>query len=368
MSTQLNIAFDPGSSLSKTFYQVDDGQPTSFLMEPECLEVSPASIHQRARTGVITPTNDAWIQFSKRGKNSSSCFAIGLLAKQLRATPKLREVKYKSAILKLLTVIGAICETERITEEVIELSVVFMLPWSELSDKAAMQEEIRAKSKKFYFRDQEIRCELERIAVAAEGGGFAFHLMNEHGQDWFTSRSQICTLMLGHRNSSLLTFSMGRVDPRMSETTDLGFIQLVEKVQRQVSGYDNDELTKALYAIQDDISAENQTIQRLARQRDQDAGKKDFSSLASGIESSRLEYIQLIKDWLHNLTPHRSILCIGGGGGYYLHNFLSEHLDQHNIVWGDPSEPILATSEQLDDPSLNRRLIDVWYVFEYYYC
>lgn len=366
MSSQVKIAFDPGSSLTKAFYRVDDGQVTPFLIGSECLEVSAESIEERPKTGVVTPVNDAWVRLKKRGPGSSSCFAIGFLAEQLNASVQLREVKHKTAVLKLLAVIGGICEEEGIVEEDIELSVALMLPWNEFSDQATIKNEILTKSKRFYFRGQKIQCSVKNIVINAEGGGFVIHLLEKHGVNWFSSQSQICSLMIGHRNSSLLTFSIGKIDPKRSEATDLGFVQMVDKVRSRFSGYSREEMAKALYEIGDDISPNNKIVQRLVRRRYEDATSKEFDRLAMAIGLSRQEYIRLLKDWLKNLIDDPAVLCVGGGGGYYLRTFLSRYL-KRSLVLGSPSEPVLESAEKFSDPSLSRRLIDVWYVFEYYY-
>lgn len=377
MSSKLEVAFDPGSSLTKSFYRVDEGTPRAFLMTPEVLKVPVESVRRKPAAGVITPNNDAWIRFTQRGPTSSECFVVGLLAKQLSAdaSAQMRNLKHENAFVKLLALVGAISETEQIIsdepDQAIQLSVCIALPWGEFSDKERLEEVVKKRIGKFFFRDKQVNCQLENLAVTVEGSGFALNSLQSKGSDWFSSQERMYCLMLGHRNSSLITFQSGRVDPQCSETTDLGFIQIVEKVKEQVSGLSPEDLSSYLYKIEDDTSPENIDLKDLMSLRTQavEASKGDLQEAAKVIDIARKEYFQLFGDWIGNLTKKPGTMYIGGGFGYYLRHFLADckPLKRQDLIWGKPSPFIHEASARFGDASLNRRLIDSWYLFDYFY-
>ena len=318
--------------------------------------------------GVATPMNSAWLKTRRR---DSTCVVVGQLAQQFRASVSFQRLKYEDAVAKLLAAIGVIvqCEEEEIESmEPIQISVAALLPLSEFSDRERFEQQLERRLRSFYFRDQLIRAELADIYVMPEGSGFAFNLLREFGERWFAAREAVCCLMLGHRNSSLLIFRHGRIDLSASRTADLGFVQLVDKVIERSSGQDRRSLTRVLYELDDDPSPENSLLRSLAKSRQSRNIKREVSELSRVIQIARQEYWQLVKGWMEEFLPTRvDYVCIGGGTSYYLRDPLNDFLGWADPAWVEPSDMVSHIADELEDPSLRRRLGDVWSVFYQYF-
>lgn len=360
----IKIAFDPGSSATKVVYQINSNQPNVMLMEPEIIELPVTSIEQRSHSsaGVVTPINDAWLKLRAR---DDSCFAVGFLAQQFQASMQLDQLKYESAIIKALSVIGAIIQRESL-EGSINLHLAVLLPLGEFADKDKFKKQLTKQSRHIYFRDQHIQPSIKSIIVSPEGSGFAMAQLQHKGQDWFVRREAVCSLMLGHRNSSLLTFNHGQIDMSASGTTDLGFVQLVDKVISKTSGQDRRSLTRTIYEIGNNIASDKPLLRSLVKSRHVGNIDEEAKQIAEAIQTARQEYWQLLKKWLNGILPTRiDSLCIGGGAGYYLRYEIKEHLEWADPSWGDAdlANTIANAVKQFEDPSLKHRLIDVWSIF-----
>ncbi|NEQ29549.1 MAG: ParM/StbA family protein [Leptolyngbya sp. SIO4C5] len=360
----IKIAFDPGSSVTKVVYQIDSNKPCVLLMEPEVIKVPVESVEQRtySSAGVVTPVNDAWLKFRARDDN---CFAVGFLAQQFKASIQLDQLKYEAAIVKALATIGAVVQREALKESV-DVHLAVLLPLGEFADKEKFKEQLTKQARHIHFRDQHIQPNLESLMVSPEGSGFAMKLLREKGQDWFVRREAVCSLMLGHRNSSLLTFNHGQIDMNASSTTDLGFVQLVDKVIEKTSGQSRQSLTRTIYEIGNNISTENILLRSLAKSKQPKNIETEVDQIASAIKIAKQEYWQLLKEWLDGILPTRiDSLCIGGGAGYYLRHEIKSHLGWANPSWStrDMANTITDAVNQFEDPSLKHRLIDVWNIF-----
>lgn len=366
MATKIEVAFDPGTSITKCIYRVN-GEIHPLLMEPEVMELPAMSIEQHTHltAGVATPMNSAWLKVRRR---DPYCIAVGLLAREFRASVSLNRLKYEDAVAKLLAAIGVIVQREAIEDEVIQVSVAALLPLGEFSDRERFEQQLGRRLRSFYFRDQLIRAELADIYVMPEGSGFAFNLLREFGERWFAAREAVCCLMLGHRNSSLLIFRNGRIDLSASSTSDLGFVQLVDKVIERSSGQDRRSLTRVLYELDDDPSPDNPLLKSLAKSRQSRNIKREVCELSRVVQVARQEYWQLVKGWIEEFLPTRvDYVCIGGGASYYLRHPLNEFLGWSDPAWVEPADMVSHIAEELEDPSLRRRLGDVWSVFYQYF-
>ena len=368
MSQQIQIAFDPGSSATKAIYKLGGQTPHVILMEPEVIEVPLASIEQRSGygdAGIVTPVNDAWISFRQRDEN---CFAVGYLARQLRASINLNRLKYENALFKLLAVLGAVVQREQLDGSDISVWISVLLPLGEFADRERFEQQLKQQIRSFYFRGERIQADLQEVRINPEGGGFTLELLRDRGKEWFTSREAICSLMLGHRNSSALVFSRGQLNMSASGTTDLGFVQLVDKVIQKTSGQNRYSLTRTLYEIGNDISSNNLLLRSLAKSERSKNVEQEIDQIVEAISVARQEYWQILKSWIDSVLPNRvDKLCVCGGAGYYLRNEIQNHLGWADPLWGESSGIVWEAAERLEDPSLNRRLLDVWYIFQWYF-
>ena len=360
----IKIAFDPGSSVTKVVYQVDSNDLCVVLMEPEVIEVPIESVAQRnhSSAGVVTPINDAWLKF--RAKDDS-CFAVGFLAQQFKASMQLDQLKYEAAIVKALATIGAIIQREAL-EESVDVHLAVLLPLGEFADKERFKKQLTKQARHIHFREQHIQPSLKSLMVSPEGSGFVMKLLREKGQDWFVRREAVCSLMLGHRNSSLLTFNHGQIDMNASSTTDLGFVQLVDKVIAKTSGQSRQSLTRTLYEIGNNISTKEPLLRSLAKSRRSENIETEITQIADAVAIARREYWQLLQEWLDGVLPTRiDTLYIGGGAGYYLRDEIKSYLNWANPSWSTTNiaNTVANAVKQFEDPSLKHRLIDVWNIF-----
>jgi len=357
----IRVAFDPGSSLTKFIYSVGSDSPKLLTMAPETLKLSEKSvardISERSSVGVVNGINDAYLKYRKRDDN---VYVVGHLTHNLRAEVDLAQSKYESAVPKFLAAIGAILDKEGRDESEVEVIPIVLLPYNEFASRESFIQKLEERGKRYYFRDRKITLSFRSISVVPEGGGYLTALKAKHGEGWLEKREAVCVLMIGHRNASFLTFRHGRLDTTQSQTSDWGFVRLVDRAIEHSSGQDRERLTREIYEIGNDISPDNIIVQSLTRTRERDNSKDEAVRLAEAIELARKEYWQLLRDWLNKVIPRRvNSLTIAGGGASYLHSELSEFLAWANLEWNTLSEdePLLR---DYPDASLRHRIGDVY--------
>ena len=174
------------------------------------------------------------------------------------------------------------------------------------------------------------------------------------------------TLMMGHRNSSMLLFERGKISS--GETTDLGFYQLVDKVIERTPGQNRNSLTKSIYLIGPQVNKDNKTLCYLVKSERSQNVSAEIEQLVRGISTARIEYWFLLKDWLDSVDPDQlQGVIIGGGGARYLEQELQKHYFWTEICWG--KEDAKLVSQNLIFPSyetdgdiytLSYRFLDVY--------
>jgi len=360
--TTINIAFDPGSSLTKIVYAVDPHEPKLLTMGSEVIALEAVTLeryHDRQSSiGQASGTNDAHLKFRKR---DTSVFAIGHLAQQFQASADLAHLKYERAVPKLLAAIGAIVERENCnTNEPIQVRLIALLPYGEYASREDFTEQLQKLGKRYYFRNErQLNLSFKSIHVLPEGGGFLLDLSERKSQTWLESREAMCVLMIGHRNASLLTFSRGIFDPNRSHTSDWGFIQLVDRAIESSAGQSRERLTRSIYQLGDNIDPDSRTLRSLTLSQRADSKEREAQRLAEAIESARSEYWQRLRDWFKQVVPRElDELTIAGGGAYYLRHELSEYFGWADPYWQttDANDPLIA---EYPDPSLQHRICDI---------
>lgn len=355
----LKVSYDQGSSLVKAFYQINRRMGV-LTMEPEILCLPMESI-QAYKEGLTTlnasfPENDAWLSYKKRAEH---CYVLGHLARQFHGSSKLDQLKFEQGTAKLMAVIGAIIQREGLDSE-IELDVAALLPFGEYVNRKQFIEQFSKEAKNYYFRNQKINISTENFDCCPEGGGFVTGLIREKSKEWLARRT-IVVLMCGHRNTSLLVFERGGLSDA-SQTTNLGFIRLVEKVIKKTSLDDAAALTKAIYDIGQNINAKHPDLRALVKSYHADNFEAEAEQIAEAIKSSRQEYWTLIRDWLQSNVPDMNEMIIAGGAAYYLKDEIDRFLDWANPSWDTgavPSELKKAFSDFPDQDSLIIRFRDV---------
>jgi hypothetical protein len=327
---RLRISYDQGSSLVKAFYQINQ-RVGVMAMEPEILYLPMTSI-QSYKEGATAlnasfPENDAWLSYKKRAEH---CYVLGHLAKQFHGSPKLDQLKFEQGTAKLMAIIGAIIQREGLDSE-IEVEISALLPFGEYANRQQLIDQFSREAKNYYFREQKINVSTEGFACYPEGGGFVTGIIREKSKQWLAQR-RIVVLMCGHRNTSLLVFEKGMLSDA-SQTTDLGFIRLVEGVIKKTALDSAESLTKAIYKVGPDIDPKNPDLRVLVRAYEAGNFETEAEQIAEAIQNSRQEYWALIRDWLRSNVPDEmDEMIIAGGAAYYLKGNLDRFL-----AWAEPS-------------------------------
>lgn len=359
----IKLAFDPGSSLTKVIYQVsgDDLSEAKFLcMEPEVMELPISSIEMRDQIGMLTGENDAWLTNKKKDK---TCQVVGQLARQFGTKPNLAPLKYEGILPKFLATVGAIVEKEKLSPQV-EIKAAVLLPYGEFADREELEQQLSSQMKSFYFRGQRINGQLTNIKCFPEGGGFAWELRSEKGDEWFNHGIGI-VLMLGHRNSSCLVFENGVLNQKRSATSDLGFARMLDLIIQQTSGQDRENLTRAVYEVGEDIKADHKLVRVMTRSKESANINREAQRLADAISTARQDYFRFFKDWFDPLCPQRiNWLVIGGGCAYYFKPELSKYLHWTDPRWGEMPEEDFQNLVSWSEDSLRYRIVDVWKFFK----
>ena len=291
---------------------------------------------------------------------------MGYLAQQFKAQVRLTRLKFESAVPKFLATIGAIASLENLERTELTVYPILLLPYSEFESSERLETQIRKLGRSFYFRGELVKIKLGEILVVPEGGGFFWEVASRRGSDWVVKQEAICVLMLGHRNVSLLTFTKGGLNSEKSETTDRGFAALVDLAVNRSSGQTRASLTRTIYEVGDDITPDNKLIRASTKSIDSENIKAEAKSLAQAIQAARREYWLFLRDWIDAVIPKRvSELIICGGGAFYLKTELSELLSWAQPTWRSlENKSAQSQLESWPDPTLFKRVADVWAIFE----
>lgn len=337
------VSLDLGSSLVKALYKVGEhGRLGAIAMDSQILPLPLESI-QSYKDGAggfnaSLPEDDAWLTFKKRADNG---IVLGHLAKQFKASAKLKQLKYEQATPKLMAVIGSIIQRECLDTAEVEIIASVLLPYGEFSNREQFEKEFTKESRNYYFRNQKINVDIDTLNCFPEGCGLIANLTRSRGEGWFAKRT-VVVLMCGHRNISLIVFDRGAMS-RASQTTDLGFIRLVESVIQKTSLIDVEAITKGVYEVGDDVSPSKDALRVLIRSQDPSNYDAEAQQLSDAIKAAKKEYWALVQDWLNSAMPDRvDELIIAGGAAQYLKKDLDNFLG-----WAEPSWSSSQVSEEL---------------------
>jgi len=358
--TTLRIGFDPGSSLTKAIYSIDKQRPQLLTMASEVIALGDEMFQQKAdtiRAGVLTGTNDAHLKYKK---SADRVYSVGQLAREFDGEIDLEQNKHEYAVPRFLAVIGAIVERERINREGIRVQLTAVLPYDEYASEEIFREQIAKRGRTYYFRGQKIKLEIDEPTVLPEGGGFVMELADKHGDDWLASQENVGVLMIGHRNASYLNFRHGRLNRELTQTTDLGFVRLVDIAAENSAGQNRERLTRSIYELGNEIEADNPIVRSLVRTKEAENIRVESQQLASAISQARVEYWHRLKNWIDSAIPGRKqSLTIAGGGAFYMRPELSTYLANSEPVWAEipANDPLIANES---DPSLKYRIGDIY--------
>ncbi|MEM9215677.1 MAG: ParM/StbA family protein [Cyanobacteria bacterium P01_F01_bin.150] len=375
MSVRIILSFDPGSSLTKVIYQIDRGDGVGKkqylrLMEPSVLKIPLTRVEVHQKTSVLSmPLADRlWVQ--SRCQDEYEVAAVGFLAQQLQlgSGERYQELKYEVALYKLLAVIGLIVKTHQLPQPVY-LSVSCVLPYSEYGNREQLRALLSQNMRSFQLLDASIEGILEHWQCFPESFGM-LHLSQAKSD----APEQVVSLMFGHRNISCLVFHRGMLVEQCSQSTDLGFRQLVESVAQRASIQDRPLLMQVLYKLErlgKLIRVDEPLIQRLCQSRDPSNRATEARLISTAIEQCVEEYWCLVRSWLSSQMPlNIDQVVIAGGAAYYLQRHLREHFSTTPQYWAEEHlgkipkilgfKVLGLASDDVNSEALAVRLMDIY--------
>ncbi len=378
LSKKIVICIDLGSSLIKVLYRVGELPVKYLLFDPEYIALPPESAANLPRdSGMGWPEDNAWVRYVKNGE----CHLVGRTARDYRVGFNFKALKKVSIVPKVLAAIGTLAQSENLGRN-FQLDLGVLLPWGEISAREELQSSLKAALSGFYFRHTYLRVKLQQTIIAPEASGAA--MLDQQRGSYFI-RHNCAYLMFGHRNTSLLFFRKGTLSKRDSSTTNLGFVDLIDKMRARVPGLERNDvllafstsMTSNLNRRGEDTTITTINWSRVTQERDEDKASVERRRLSDAYEIAIKEYWQLLVNWLDDCLPPRAeidavIRC--GGASELLTPYIGDFFQDvpQYVPFGytnqlmsalDLSSPKSPRASQFIAQNLPTRLADVWGLF-----
>lgn len=169
-------------------------------------------------------------------------------------------------------------------------------------------------------------------------------------------------MVIGYRNASCLTVKRGSVIK--GDTSDLGFVRLVEKVQQTTSGQKAERLSAAIYKA--GAKVQPKALINLARSSTPALRQEEVAQITEAVKFARADYWRALSNWLYNNVPSQlNEVIISGGTAGYLRSELKEYFSYTTIAWIDQLESKIhsAFGSSVGTASLSLRLTDAYGLF-----
>jgi hypothetical protein len=353
----LTLVIDFGGSLTKVIYQDDEAQPQVLAMEPEVISLNKEVIegYEARKMGSPDAVNSAWVGCD------SSYYAVGYLARsQFYGNAGLSSHKYERAFAKTLAAVWVVAQLQGLTKKKkIKAAIAVLLPAGEFENASQLREDITDGLKEFSTPTGTMRVALTHYECKPEGGGVYMVYAKNQGSLALKTKT-IAVVMVGYRNASILVASRGVVGKR--ETSELGFIRLVELVKGSISTVVTTARIASVIALSGE-SIKTAPLMSLAMSSREEVRREEVHKLASAIEVAREQYLLTLGSWFRETLPKELdeiILC--GGTAYYLKESLEKHFSGKKIIWdGDMELP-----STLQEEELGRRMCDAYGMYQYF--
>ena len=363
--SMLLLTLDPGTTDSKICYRIAEGGKLSsffklLLMESLTTNVSQESIeaYESSRITTPLPESEAWIKYDEE------YYVTGFLAQKFGAVVDKKALKYEGAITKILATVGVIAVKEGLSSN-LDLSLSVVLPYSEWQDRNKIQQELETALSSFCFRNTEFAVNLQLFKCFPEGGGLMVTRGKKLGEQF--SKSKIISLMWGYRDLSVVISDRCVIE---GKTVKLGFLEMLEEIQRLTSGLEEKELLYGVHTAGAKITTKK--IQHLAKSQSPKRRAEEILQIAEAIKRVRADYWQRVNKWLLMALPHDGQeIVVGGGTAYYFQKELKDFLgrDYPNTVlyWSADLEKDVQSIFNLDPEkdSICVRLADAYGLFRY---
>ncbi|MDJ0773768.1 MAG: ParM/StbA family protein [Mastigocoleus sp. MO_167.B18] len=357
----LLISLDPGSSMTKVVYQAFSDkffEVDILCMEPEVIKVDKESIelYESNKVTSISPENEAWIQLDQE------FYAVGFLAQKFfDAQSNLKALKYESAIIKVLGVVGTIAVKLGLTPQ-LNLSLALLLPYGEWTDKKRLEVALTQALSNFHFRGQEFNVNLKVFNCMPEGGGLILVQNKKLGSDFFNSKN-IGVLMLGYRDISSVVFEKGLSS---GSSDKYGLTWMLKKIKDSTSGQSLSQLVKPVHTS--GRVPKERYLKNLARSRRADFRAQEVELLVKATSQARELYWNKVCEWISVKFPRElDLIIIGGGTSKYLSKELKTYFSKTRISWAGELEQdvILAFGLSPKKDEMPLRFTDVYGLYLY---
>ena len=343
----IKLVIDPGTSLLKILYVINDGSVKWLTMLPEYLTLPSESAESLPiNNGMGLPEDNAWVRLPERNE----CHLVGYIAKDYRATASIKKLKNESLVYKVLAVVGTIASKEKLSKN-FKLELGILLPLNEYRLEVDWKEKFKEALSCFYFQDKQFKAKLSFFVHKPEGYGYTLYTHGQNDADYFHN-GDTAIIMMGYRNTSCLFSHRGTPSQEYSQTTDLGFYTLLDKVIRRVPGYERNDLIRAISTETKEswskppnkkscltYSEVSTAIDfaSLTRSSNLDEAKLEKIKIQQAYNVSLVEYWGLLSNWLDEILPrHKKVdaIVVAGGSSALLKEQLKEYAsDKGSIIY-----------------------------------
>ncbi|UBF25853.1 hypothetical protein K9N68_30640 [Kovacikia minuta CCNUW1] len=292
----LLIVIDPGTSLIKAIYTGRSGKPEPLALPPELVRsVTPAQAEAQLAEYEDDPLRSAFVEVN------GTLYAAGDFALDLAGRQYHELSKWNDLTPRLLTILGLVC-IELGFSDGCNATIGLLLPRDELNppERDAKLSAIQQAARNFKFRGVPLSCELHFRIVAEGSGLFAPHAASLQSQGLNPARLDIPVVMGGERNTSLLTYRAGKINPAYSASDGDGFYKFAMQLKKAVGG--NITLPELIKAVAN------------KRDRVRTVGN-EVINLAPHLPKVLEAYAGSVTNYLQAKLPPGDIHVVCGGGG-----------------------------------------------------
>jgi hypothetical protein len=347
----LVMAVDFGGSSTKAFYGLPNGTVGSLVMRPEVVTVPESAIVAMSenRLGAGLPENEAWVNYQ------DDFYAVGYLAaSQLSGNPRLSELKYRTATVKTLALLGVIVAREPQLGKKFNLVLNTLLPGGEFADRKKFERKLTEALNEFDTPTGTLKVDLLEFECLPEGAGLYAAYRQRVGERIF--HEQVVFFMLGYRNTSCLLSDCGAIK-NTALMSPLGMVKMIERVQARTSGLDSWRLLSAIVRAGDEVKRD--ALWAVCRARNLEERSEEVELLVEAVRDARNEYVAMLRSWMGEVLPDTvNRILFSGGTADYLRKDLEEIY---------PFTPLefhgLRVPTQYDPHGYGQRLTDVWAAF-----
>jgi len=222
----LVIVLDPGSSLLKIIHTGRAGNAEAISIKPEVAPVTEAQI-QAQEAEIDDPVLSASVTVDGRS------YAVGSFATDVGGKQHHELSKWQDLGIRVLAVLGLVHYALKLRSNEFTATIGLLLPRDEVNppDREEQLNTIKEMAQNFVFRGTRLSCTID-FKVATEGAGlFSGHAAYLFSQSIRPTELDVPVLMCGERNTSLLVFRGGKLNPALSASDGTGFYRFLQQIK-----------------------------------------------------------------------------------------------------------------------------------------